>query len=467
MKNTHAEMDRAYHLHPFTSLRAHASGNPTVIVEGKGCRLWDCSGREYLDAMAGLWCVNVGYGRREIADAMREQAVKLAYYHAFASMTSDAPAELAARIVTMAPSSFCRVFFGNSGSDANDTAVKLVWYYNNTIGRPLKKKILARNRAYHGVTVAAGSLTGLDGVHESFDLPLIEVPRLTTPHHYWVAETGISEEEFSEQLAQQLESVIEQEGAETIGAMIAEPVMGAGGVFVPPRSYFELIQPILKANDILLIADEVISGFGRLGADFGSNLFQIEPDIMTIAKGLTSGYQPLSGCVVTESVYEVIEQGSERVGFFGHGYTYSAHPIAAATAMINLDIIKREELVKASAERGEYLNRQLIAKVLPHPLVGNVRSKGLIAGVELVANKTPRESFDPQLGVAKRVYQSALDKGLITRALQSSEILAISPPLIISTTEIDELISKLIAALDEVHDELDSSSSSNAKSRVA
>ncbi len=467
MNNSYAEMDRAYHLHPFTSLRAHASGHPTVIVRGKGCRLWDSMGREYLDAMAGLWCVNVGYGRREIAATMREQAEKLAYYHAFASMTSEAPAELAERVVTMAPSGFSKVFFGNSGSDANDTAVKLVWYYNNTMGRPLKKKILARSRAYHGVTVAAGSLTGLDGVHESFDLPLIEVPRLTTPHYYWVADSGISETEFSQQLAQQLESVIEQEGAETIGAMIAEPVMGAGGVFVPPRGYFELIQPILKSNDILLIADEVISGFGRLGADFGSNLYQIEPDIMTIAKGLTSGYQPLSGCIVTDSVYEVIERGSERIGFFGHGYTYSAHPIAAATALINLDIIERENLINASAERGEYLNQQLNAKVAPHPLVGNVRSKGLIAGVELVAKKTPRESYDPQLEVAKRVYQAALGRGLITRALQSSEILAISPPLVISTTEIDELISKLTASLDEVCGELDSTSSSGTHSRVA
>ncbi len=460
-----AELDRTYHLHPFTSLRAHADGKPTVIVRGEGCRLWDDEGREYLDGLAGLWCVNAGYGREEIADAIRAQAARLPYYHAFASMTSEAPARLAERIVTMAPPHFSKVFYGNSGSDANDTAVKLVWYYNNIRGRPQKKKILARSRAYHGVTVASGSLTGLEGVHAGFDLPVFEVPRLTTPHHYWVADSGISEEDFARDLARELEVVIEREGAETIGAMIAEPVMGAGGVFVPPRGYFDLIQPILKSNGILLIVDEVINGFGRLGTTFGSEKYAITADIMTVAKGLTSGYQPLSGCLVTDAVYQVLEQGSEGFGLFGHGYTYSAHPVPAAAALANLDIFERENLVGEAAERGSYFQRRLRSEVGAHALVGNVRGEGLIAGVELVAAKAPRVPFEPGLAVARRVYAAALRKGLITRALQSSDILAFSPPLVISEAEIDELIEKLVDALDEVGDELVSSRNGNGTKR--
>ncbi len=451
-------MDRAYHLHPFTSLSAHTNGAPTVMVRSKGCRLWDISGRDYLDGMAGLWCVNAGYGREEITEAIRVQAESLPYYHAFASMTSEAPARLAERIVNM--SSFptnSKVFYGNSGSDANDTAVKLVWYYHNVLGRREKKKILARWRAYHGVTVAAGSLTGLDGVHRAFDLPVFDVPRLTVPHYYWVADTGISENEFAGQLAQELISVIEHEGAETIGAMIAEPVMGAGGVFCPPRGYFDLIQPILKEHDILLIVDEVINGFGRLGTNFGSELFSVEPDIMTVAKGITSGYQALSGCLVNDDIYQVLERGSDEVGFFGHGYTYSAHPIPAAAALANLDIIEREHLVSASAVTGAYFHNQLQSRVSTHPLVGDVRGIGLIAGIELVANKQPRKPFDPRLGAAKRVYEAALRKGLITRALQATDTLAFAPPLVISESEIDELIEKLVDALDEVCDELVSS----------
>ena len=453
-----AEMDRAYHLHPFTSLSTHASGAPTVMARGKGCRLWDVSGRDYLDGMAGLWCVNVGYGREEITEAMRVQAETLPYYHAFASMTSEAPARLAERVVKMSSARMSsRVFYGNSGSDANDTAVKLVWYYNNVLGRPGKKKILARSRAYHGVTVASGSLTGLEGVHRAFDLPVFDVPRLTVPHYYWVADTGISEDEFAFQLAQELETVIEREGAETIGAMIAEPVMGAGGVFCPPRGYFDLVQPILKEHDILFIVDEVINGFGRLGTIFGSELFSIEPDIMTVAKGITSGYQALSGCLVSDAVYQVLERGSDEIGFFGHGYTYSAHPIPAAAALANLDIIERERLVSASAVMGAYFHDQLQSRVSTHPLVGDVRGVGLIAGVELVAGKRPRKPLDLGLGAAKRVYDAALRKGLITRALQASDILALSPPLVISESEIDELVEKLVDALDEVWDELVSS----------
>ncbi len=454
-----AAFDRKYHLHPFTNLRAHTQSDPVVMMKGKGARLWDSSGKEYIDALAGLWCVNVGYGREELAQAMSQQARTLPYYHAFASMTSSAPAQLAERIIHLAPDRMRRVFFGNSGSDANDTAIKIVWYLNNALGRPRKKKIIARNRAYHGVSVASASLTGLDGVHRAFDLPVFDVLRLQTPHYYRVAASGISEDEFSGQLASELEAVIEREGAETIAAFIAEPVMGAGGVFIPPTGYFNRIQKILKDHDILFIADEVICGFGRLGAWFGSFTFGLDPDIMTIAKGITSGYQPLSGCMVSQDVYEALEKGSDEIGFFGHGYTYSSHPIPAAVALANLDLIEQEGLVANSAKVGAYLQQQLTKRIAPHPLVGDVRSKGLIGAVELSASKDSYAPFDPALGVARQVYATALSNGLISRALQDSEILALSPPLIITFEDVDEILDKLLLSLDSVCDSLISSGS--------
>ena len=449
-----ASLDRDYHLHPFTNLSAHAQGDPIVMTKAHGTRLWDSEGREYIDALAGLWCVNVGYGRTEIADAISEQARALPYYHAFASMTSVPPARLADRVISMAPERMQRIFFGNSGSDANDTAVKIVWYFNNAMGRSRKKKIMARARAYHGVTVAAGSLTGLDGVHRAFDLPVFDVLRLQVPHHYWAAGKGISEEEFCDNLVREVEETIEREGAETIAAFIAEPVMGAGGVIIPPKGYFERIQKILKANDILFIADEVICGFGRLGKYFGSEVFDLDPDVMTIAKGITSGYQPLSGCMVSQRVYEALERGSDEIGFFGHGYTYSAHPVPAAAALANLDLIEKDGLVENASTVGDYLCRQLEERVAPHPLVGNVRGVGLIAAVELSASKDTYVPFDPALGVAKQVYAAALLNGMITRVLQDSEILAFSPPLSITPPEIDEILDKLLLSLDSVCDTL-------------
>ena len=449
-----AGYDRDYHLHPFTNLSAHAQTRPVIMTRARGARLWDSEGREYIDALAGLWCVNVGYGRPEIADAISEQARNLSYYHAFASMASVPPARLADRVINMAPQRMHRIFFGNTGSDANDTAIKIVWYFNNTLGRRRKKKIMARARAYHGVTVAAGSLTGLDGVHRDFDLPVFDVLRLRAPHFYWAEGNGVSEEEFCDVLVREVEEVIEKEGAETIAAFFAEPVMGAGGVIIPPEGYFERIRKILKANDILFVADEVICGFGRLGKNFGSEVFGLEPDIMTVAKGITSGYQPLSGCIVNQRVYEVLERGSDEVGFFGHGYTYSAHPIPAAAALANLDIIEQEGLVANAANIGDYLCHQLQQRVAPHPLVGNVRGQGLIAAVELSASKHAHVPFDPELGVARQVYTQALSNGMITRALQDSEILALSPPLSVTPAEIDEILDKLLLSLDSVCDTL-------------
>ena len=451
--NLNAEaFDRDYHLHPFTDLKGLASSVPLVIERGQGTRLWDNNGKEYIDGLAGLWCVNVGYGRSEIADAMSRQAQTLPYYHAFAGMTSTPPALLSERVVNMAPANMKRIFYGASGSDANDTAVKIAWYYNNAKRRSKKKKILARSRAYHGVTVASASLTGLEGVHKAFDLPAFDVLRLSAPHYYWAKGDGIGEEEFVDSLIAELEETIEKEGAETIAAFIAEPIMGAGGVIVPPDGYFRRVQKVLKANEILFIADEVICGFGRLGKMFGSYVFDLQPDIITIAKGITSGYQPLSGCMVNAEVYEGLESGSSEIGFFGHGYTYSAHPIPAAAALANLDILEDENLVKNAAEVGSYMQAQLKERAGSHPLIGDVRGHGLIGAVELSASKDRHVPFVPAMGVAKSVYAEALNHGLITRALQGGDILAFSPPLTITNSEIDEIVDKLISALDVVAD---------------
>ncbi|MDH3674370.1 MAG: aminotransferase, partial [Anaerolineae bacterium] len=408
------EMDKQSHLHPFTSLADHLKTGPKVMLEGQGVMVRDNHGNEYIDSMAGLWCVNVGWGREEIVSAISEQARQLAYYHSFASMANEPAIQLADRLMHIAPGRMSKVFFGNSGSDANDTNVKLVWYYNNLRGKPDKKKIIARRRAYHGVTVASASLTGLDMVHNAFDLPLPNILHTDTPHYYRYAEPGMSEREYSKQLADSLEQLILKEGHATVAAFIAEPVMGAGGVIVPPEGYFEEIQPILRKYDILMIADEVICGFGRCGTWFGSELFGIEPDIVTVAKGLTSGYVPMSGSLISGELWEVLVGGTAEVGAFGHGFTYSAHPLAAAAALANLDIIEKEQLPARAQKVGTYFQQQLRAKIGPHPLVGEVRGVALIAAVELVKDRATKQPFPLDLKIGPRMAKLCMDEGLIT-----------------------------------------------------
>lgn len=449
-----ADLDRRYNFHPFTQLAEHEKHGPSVImVRGDGVWLEDATGRRYIDAMAGLWCVNVGYGRHRIADAMKRQAETLSYCHAFTSMSSDVPALLAERLIGTAPVPMSKIFFGNSGSDANDTQVKLVWYYNNARGRPRKKKIIARHRAYHGVTIVAGGMTGLPGVHAGFDLPLPFVRHTTAPHRLWEGH-GLSDAAFVDKLVGDLERLIDEEGPDTIGAMILEPVMGAGGVIVPPAGYHRAVQEVLRAHDILLIADEVICGFGRLGSMFGCQALDVEPDMITIAKGVTSAYFPLSGVLVSEPVWRTIVGGGEQYGVFGHGYTYSSHPIGAAAAMANLDIIEDEQLVSASAASGSHMHRELESAFGGHPLVGEIRGLGLIGAVEFVAAKDPPTAFDPKLGVAARIARKSLAKGVVTRALPNSDSVAFSPPLIIDVSEIDTMIKVVREAVDEVQSEL-------------
>jgi L-2,4-diaminobutyrate transaminase len=452
--STAEEADRRFVFHPFTQLGQHEqAGSPSMIVAGSGARVRDIHGRSYIDGMAGLWCVNVGYGRVELAEAMRKQAERLGYYHAFSSMGTDTPGLLAERLIEMAPPGMSKVFFGCTGSDANDTQVKLVWFYNNALGRPEKKKIVARQRGYHGVSVMTAGLTGLPGLHVGFDLPLPMIRHTTAPHRLWVAEPGMTDEEFAQMLADDLEALILAEGPETVAAFIAEPVMGAGGVLIPPATYFERIQAVLRRYDVLMIADEVITAFGRLGHWFGSDLFGIAPDLITVAKGLTSGYFPLSGCIVSDRVWRVLVDGSAS-GPFGHGYTYSAHPLAAGVAMANLDLIENEGLVAQAAERGSQMHSLLHEAFDDHPLVGEVRGTALIGALEFVARKDPVEPFDLVGKVAARVTRRCLELGLITRALPAADTISFSPPFVITDDEVGELVQIARQAVDDVAAEL-------------
>ncbi|HEX3790379.1 MAG TPA: aminotransferase [Pseudonocardiaceae bacterium] len=448
------DIDKEFVFHPFTHLREHEKNGPLTIVEGHGSTLTDTRGRTYLDALAGLWCVNIGYSNPEMAETLRDQTLRLPYYHSFASMGNEPVAQLAQRLIAMAPGSMSKVFFGNSGSDANDTQVKLVWYYNNVLGRPRKKKIISRGRGYHGVTVMSGSLCGLPGMHSGFDLPLPMVHFVRAPHRLWEQEPGQSEEEFVRSLADELEQLILTEGPDTVAAFIAEPVQAAGGVIVPPASYFPAIQEVLRKYDVLLIADEVVCGFGRTGENFGSQVFGMQPDLITVAKGITSAYVPLSACLVSEQVWDVIANGSEQYGVFSHGYTYSAHPLAAAAAMTNLDIIERDGLVRQAKARGDHLADRLRAEFAGHPLVGEIRGYGLLGAVEFVRATDPVTGFDPVGSVSAAVVRRSRELGVITRALPASDTISFSPPFVVTEAELDQMVAVTRQALDDVTAEL-------------
>lgn len=447
------DADRRFVFHPFSNAGRHErDGAAAMMVSGSGSRLTADDGTEYIDAMAGLWCVNAGYGRQEIADALHEQALKLPYFHGFSSMATAPPALLAEKVVSLAGPQMSKIFYGNSGSDANDTQIKLVWLYNNILGRPEKKKIISRLRGYHGVTIASASLTGLPAMHQNFDLPLPQIKHTAAPHKLWGKQAGESDLQFSQRLADELEAMILAEGPDTIAAFIGEPVQSAGGVLVPPDGYWAAIQAVLRKYDILLIADEVVSGFGRLGGWFGSELLGIEPDLMTVAKGITSAYVPLSGVVVSEKVWSVIS--GDAAGVFQHGYTYSSHPLAAAAALANLELIERDGLIEQAAARGEVMRTALKDAFGDHPLVGDVRGMGLVAAVEFVADRDPMTPFAPELGVSARITKAALDRGIITRALPQADTISFSPPFVVTEEEIGAIVAGTRAALDQVADEL-------------
>ena len=452
-----AELDRQSVLHPFTQLKDFATGKlgaPTIVETGKGIRIQDATGRDYIDGFAGLYCVNIGYGRTEVAEAISRQAYRLAYYHSYAAHTTDELAILSDRLVRMAPGKMSKVFYGMSGSDANETNVKLVWYYNNLRGKPQKKKIISRQRGYHGCSVVSGSLTGMSFYHDHMDLPVSGILHTGVPHHYWGAEPGETEQEFVARRASELDALIEREGADTVGAFIAEPVLGTGGIIPPPAGYWAAIQAVLKKHDILLIADEVITGFGRTGSLFGCQHYGIEPDLITIAKGLTSAYFPLSGSIVSEKVYQVMEDAADRVGAFSHGYTYSGHPIGAAAANAVLDIVEKEDLPGNADRVGSYFQEQLRSAFAQLPIVGEVRGVGLMGAIEFVADRGKKQRFDASHKVGARISKAARDRGLIARAMPHGDILGFAPPLVTTRQEVDEIIAISQAAVREVMDEL-------------
>ena len=448
--------DRDHFIHPSTHLAAHARGDAParVVTGGNGVYVIDRDGKWSLDAFAGLYCVNIGYGRPEVADAIADQARRLAYYHAYAGHGSEPAIRLSRMIVERAPEGMSRVYFGLSGSDANETVIKLVWYYNNIMGRPEKKKIISRWRGYHGSGVMTGSLTGLELFHKAFDLPRSPVLHADAPYYFRREDRSQSEDAFSTQCAARLNTLIEREGPETIAAFIGEPVLGTGGIVPPPAGYWEKIQGVLRRHDVLLIADEVVTGFGRLGSMFGSAHYGIEPDFISVAKGLTSAYAPLSGTIVSERIWKILEKGSDELGPIGHGWTYSAHPLCAAAGIANLDVIERDGLVGNAAEVGAYFQQTLRDAFAGHPIVGDIRGEGLLAALEFARDADTPTLFDPALRIGQRVAAAALENGLIARAMPHGDILGFAPPLCISREEADRVVSLTRDAVDKVAAEI-------------
>jgi len=445
-----AERDKKNLLHPQTSIIDLETNGPRIIEAAKGIKIRDAKGHELIDGLAGLWCVNVGYGREELAETMKMAAEKLSYFHSFTTMSNPAQIELAEKLTAMAPGNLSKVFFGSSGSDANDTLMKIVWHYNFIKGRPEKKKIISRKGSYHGTSIAAASLTGLLSFHKPYNLPLPEVRHTEMPHYYRFGLEGESEEAFTTRMADMLEQMILAEGPETVGAFIAEPISGAGGVMTPSKGYFAAIQKVLKKYDILMIADEVICGYGRLGKNFGSDVYGIEPDLMATAKGLTSGYFPMSASFISEEVWEVLKEGSEKTGYFAHGYTYSGHPIGCEVALKNLEIMAREKLTQNAAKLGPYMLDQLEAAFKDNPHVAEIRGHGLVAGVQLIIDKDKKQFFSPARKITLRIQNEAYDRGLTCRNLPTVTTLALSPPLIIKKSEIDDMVGIMKDSFDAV-----------------
>lgn len=448
MTTVHAA-DIGAHIHPYTNLSLHQETGPMVITRGEGVYVYDDKGNRYLEGLAGLFCASLGFSNQRLADAADRQMRQLPFYHAFGGKATEPSVRLAQKLLEMAPVPMSKVFFANSGSEANDTAIKIVWYYNNARGRPEKKKIISRNRAYHGVTIATASLTGLPNNHRDFDLPIDRILHTDCPLHYRYADAGESEEAFATRCAQSLDRLIQAEGPGTVAAFIAEPLMASGGVIVPPPTYYEKIQEVLRRYDILLIVDEVICGFGRTGNMFGTETFRLQPQVMTLAKQLSSGYLPISAVMVNEEIYRALVEQSRKIGTFGHGFTYSGHPVCSAVALETLMIYEEEKIVDHVRRISPQFMRR-VAALGDHPLVGNARGLGLIGAAELVADKSSKAPFPAAAGVAAYAGQRAAAHGVLTRALGDN--INLCPPLIIQPRQIDELFDGIRAALDDTLD---------------
>ncbi len=433
-------------IHPYTNLAAFRETGPLVIESGEGVFVRDDKGREYIEGLSGLWCASLGYGNEELIEAAREQMSRLSFSHLFGGKSHDLAIALSEKLKEIAPGAPSHVLFCSGGSEANDMQVKLTWYYNNARGKPEKKKIISRMKAYHGVTVASGSLTGLLPVHADFDLPIPQVLHAPCPHFYRFADEGETEEEFSARMARELEELIIAEGPETVAAFIAEPVMGAGGVLIPPKGYFPAIAEVLGKYDVRFISDEVICGFGRTGEMFGAQTFGYEPDSISVAKAITSAYFPLGAITIEEDLYAAMLAESEKIGVFGHGYTYTGHPVGCAVALKTLEIYERDGIVEQVKAKSK-LFADRFAELSDHPLVGEARSVGMIGAVELVADKATKRPFDPALKVGAKTVDFALKHGLITRMLGDS--VALCPPLIMTESEINEMFTRLTLALND------------------
>jgi L-2,4-diaminobutyrate transaminase len=444
--------DRENFFHPSTHLAQHARGeSPSRIVQtASGVYIEDRDGNRLLDGFAGLYCVNVGYGRQDIADAIADQARELAYYHAYVGHGTEASITLSKMVLDRAPDHMSKVYFGLSGSDANETNVKLIWYYNNILGRPEKKKIISRWRGYHGSGLMTGSLTGLGLFHQKFDLPLAQVIHTEAPYYFRRDDLDMSEEQFVAHCVAELEALIEREGADTIAAFIGEPVLGTGGIVPPPAGYWDAIQAVLAKHDILLVADEVVTGFGRLGSMFGSTHYGMKPDLITIAKGLTSAYAPLSGSIVSDKMWKVLEQGTDENGPIGHGWTYSAHPIGAAAGVANLKLLDELSLVSHAGSVGAYLNAAMKDALGDHPHVGDIRGEGMLCAVEFVADKDKRTFYDAGDKIGPQIAGALATHGVIGRAMPQGDILGFAPPFCLTEGEADIIVDATTKAVKSV-----------------
>jgi len=443
--NSPAARDVAHALHPYTDLVSHQSAGPMIISRGDGVHVYDDAGRDYIESAAGLWCANLGFSNERLARAAYNQMMALPFYHAFTGKSHSPLIDLSEMLIERAPG-MSKVFFANSGSEANDTAVKMVWYYNNALGRPAKKKIIGRLKGYHGVTIASASLTGLPNNHRSFDLPLPGFIHTMTPHFYHGAAPDETEDEFATRCADELNNLIVAEGPETVAAFFAEPVMGAGGVIVPPRGYFEKIQAVLRRHDVLLVSDEVICGFGRTGEYWGATTFGMTPDIMTCAKALSAAFLPISAVLVTDRVFQALAMQSHEIGTFGHGYTYSGHPVPAAVAIEALKIYDEIDILEQVRAVGPVLQSELRRRFSDHPLVGEVRGIGMIGAIELVADKDTHRNFPPAAKMVQRLIRHCEAHGVIGRALPGDSM-AFSPPLIMTAAEVMTMLDRVEAGL--------------------
>lgn len=444
LPNSASSRDSAFHLHPFTNAKQYLVEPAHIIARGDGIHVIDSDGKSFIEAVSGLWCAGLGFSEPRLVDAARLQMEKLPFYHSFNHRSHDMVIDLAEKLVSIAPVPMSKVFFSNSGSEANDTALKLIWYRSNALGRPGRKKVIARDRAYHGSTLAAASLTGLSSSRLSFDVDSERVLRTRCPHHWREALEEEDEQAFSTRLADDLEAMILHEGPETIAAFFAEPVQAAGGVIPPPAGYWPKIQTVLDRYDILLVADEVVCGFGRTGTMFGSSTYAMTPDIMVLSKQMAAGYLPLAALVVNERTFGPIADESDRLGTLGHGFTSSGHPVCCAVSLETIRIIEERGLVANAAAMGERL-RQGLAQFADHPMLGEIRSVGLLAGLELITDKASKSSAFPIGTLGGGMTRELLERGVIVRAL--GDTIALCPPMTITETEIDDLVDRTGDAL--------------------